>query len=296
MNHVLTFVASKPPLTDAHIRQARETAKFYNITPIGTPAWLAKKKAAEIVIPQKPPGPLLTHLRDELKNDAIDVFTLPTENRRKKLLLADMESTIVDKEALDELAAFAGIKDKIAAITQSAMEGKLDFKAALFERIGLLKDLPTGALQTVLGSMSLNPGAKQLVATMKKHGATCVIVSGGFTFFTEPVAKQAGFDYHHGNTLVIENGKLAGKVTEPVLDKFAKLDFLKSYVKQLGLTHDDVMAIGDGANDIPMLKAAGLGVGYQPKEVVAKEINNLVIHGDLAAPLYIQGFRDSDLA
>ncbi len=296
MNHVLVFVAAKAPLTDKHIRQAREIAKFYHAEPTGTPLWLAAKKAAELTFPQKPPSPLLSHLRQEFKTDAIDVFCVPTENRRKKLLLADMESTIVDKEALDELAKIAGIGEKIAGITELAMEGRLDFKAALNERVRLLKGLPAATLKTVLDSMNLNPGAADMVTVMKKHGATCVLVSGGFTFFTEPVAKQSGFDQHHGNTLLIENEKLAGQVSEPILDKTAKLDFLKSYVGKLGLTDNDVLAIGDGANDLPMLKAAGLGVGYHPKEAVAREVENLIIHGDFRAVLYVQGYTDTDLA
>jgi phosphoserine phosphatase len=292
MTHALTFVASSKPLADTHLRKALEIIAYYNIAPESDPVWLAPGKAADIFLPRAPGNALLSYLREDLKGAAIDIFTMPLEGRRKKLLLADMDSTIVATETLDELAGFAGLKDHIAAITQKSMEGKLDFKAALWERVGLLKDLPLETLYKTLSETPFNPGAHRLVATMKKHGATCVLVSGGFTFFTGPIAQQAGFDHHHGNILNIENAKLTGTVAEPILDKLAKLDFLKKYAAELKISEADAMTIGDGANDLAMLKAAGFGVGYRPKDIVAKEIENLIIHGDLTAALYAQGYSD----
>lgn len=295
MHYALTFVASGPPLTDKHIRKARKIAQYYNILPVGTPLWLAPGKAADLVLPARPSGPLVSHLREDMTGDAIDVFFSPIDNRRKKLLLADMESTIVNAEALDELAGIAGIRDEIADITHKAMEGRMDFRAALLERVRLLKGLSEETLGQVLDRMLLNQGAKELVHTMKRHGASCVLVSGGFTFFTQPIAKKAGFDHQHGNILGVANGKLSGTVEEPILDKDSKLTFLKQYVSDLKIGDEDVLSIGDGANDIPMLKAAGLGIGYHPKEAVAREIDNLILHGDLSAVLYIQGYKQADI-
>lgn len=164
-----------------------------------------------------------------------------------------MDSTIVDAETLDQLADYAGLKEKIGAITALAMEGKLDFGGALRKRVSLLKDLRMEAMHKTLERMKLNPGAVLLIKTMKKGGAKCVLVSGGFTFFTGAIAKQVGFDTHHGNTLEIHNDKLTGKVIEPILDKFTKADYLRTYVRDMKIKPEDVMAIGDGANDIPML-------------------------------------------
>ena len=296
MTYVLTFVASSKPLAPAHINTVREILTRHNLKLVGAPVWLATGKAADIVVDDKPSRSVLDDLRASLNDDKIDIFSTAAKNRRKKLLLADMESTIVDKEALDELAVFIGIQDKIAAITHAAMEGKLDFKEALRERVGLLKDLPADKLQKVLESMALNPGALELTRTMKKHGALCVLVSGGFTFFTEPVSKCAGFDHHHGNNLEVKNGKLTGQVSAPILDKAAKLEFLRQYAGDLKIDLADAMTIGDGANDSPMRKAAGFGVGYQPKAAVATEIDSLIIYGDLSAALYAQGYSQADFA
>ncbi len=299
MNAILTLVAADPkssPLETAYFKEVAGIAEFYNIALSGKPEWLAPKKAADIVISQKPGSALLAHLREALDPAKIDLFITDPGNRKKKLLLADMDSTIVAEETLDELAAFAGLKDQVSEITAKAMNGELDFHGAIRERVGLLKDLPSSALQETLEATIVNPGAKALIATMKAHDATCVLVSGGFTFFTEAIAHQVGFDHHHGNTLGIENEALTGLVIEPILDKFAKVEFLDKYCADLILNSEDCMTIGDGANDIPMLKKAGFGVGYKPKPAVAAEITNLIIHGDLSAALYAQGYGQKDIA
>ncbi len=295
MTHALTFVGSSKPLTDGHLKMALKIIGFYNLIVESKPVWLAKNKAADIFLNDGANSSLVSHLREELQ-DSIDIFTLPVEGRKKKLLLADMDATIVATETLDELAGFAGIKEHIAAITQKAMEGKIDFETALKERVGLLKDLPEETLRKTLSETALNPGAKELVGTMRKNSATCVLVSGGFTFFTATIAQQAGFEFNHGNTLDVKDKKLTGTVTPPILDKFAKLQFLKDYCKKKHITEDAAMTIGDGANDLPMLKAAGFGVGYHAKDVVAKEVANNIIHGDLTAALYAQGYTQSEIA
>lgn len=298
MTYVLTFVAASPqsPLKDAHIRQATEISAAHNVHSKSSPAWLSDGKAADLDISGEGGPDMLAQIRERLEPDKIDVFLTHHHGRRKKLLLADMDSTIVAGETLDDMAEFAGIKDQIAAITARAMNGELDFHAALRERVGLLKGLSTEALQKTLDHTIINPGAQSFIKTMQKHGATCVLVSGGFTFFTGAIAQKVGFDHHHGNTLGINKGidgeQLSGEVIPPILDKFAKVEFLEFYMRSLGLTETDCLTIGDGANDIPMLKKAGLGIGYRPKPAVAAEIKNLIVHGDLSAALYAQGYRD----
>lgn len=300
MTFVLTFVASQAPLKDKHIKEAAKIAAFYNVESKSKPTWLAADKAADLDISGEGGNAMLMQIRELLAPDQIDLFVTHHTNRRKKLLLADMDSTIVTGETLDDMAGFAGIKDAVAAITARAMNGELDFHAAIKERVGLLKGLSIEALFTTLTHTKLSHGAKELVATMKTHGATCVLVSGGFTFFTEAIAEKVGFHHHHGNTLGIDQGatgeQLTGEVIPPILDKFAKVEFLEHYLNTLGLTPEDAMTIGDGANDLPMLKKAGLGVGYHAKPSVAAELKNTVLYGDLSASLYAQGYKDSEFS
>lgn len=264
--------------------------EIYNIEYTSKLIWLSKNKAAEQSISASGHSALINHIRDELAQDKIDFFITSNENRQKKLLLADMDSTIVTGETLDELADHAGIKDQISEITARAMNGELDFHDAIRERVGLLKDLPETAITETLEKTRLNLGAKTFVQTMKKSEATCVLVSGGFTAFTEDTSIKCGFDYHHGNLLEIEDGKLTGKVREPILDKHAKVNFLQNYCAELNINEQDCLTIGDGANDLPMLKAAGLGIGFHPKEAVKSEIHNCILYGDLTTALYAQGY------
>ncbi|CAN7532078.1 phosphoserine phosphatase SerB [Caulobacter sp. LjRoot300] len=225
----------------------------------------------------------------------VDFAVQPIENRRKRLLIADMDSTIINVECLDELADFAGVKDKVSEITERAMRGELAFEGALRERVGMLKGLSVDALQACYDDrVKLNPGARILVRTMAAHGARCALVSGGFTFFTSRVAEAAGFHLNRANTLIEDAGRLTGTVGEPILGKEAKLAALREETAALGLTPADALAVGDGANDLAMIEVAGLGVAYRAKPIVAAQAHAKVDHADLTALLYFQGYTTAE--
>jgi phosphoserine phosphatase len=285
MSRIITLVSTRQPLYQGHFDLLQLTAP-------GEVKWLAPEKAASVQVMFHPPKEQIDRWREWLSGDRVDLLITPVQNRRKKLLIADMDSTVVTSETLDEIAAHAGLKDKIAPITERAMRGEIDFEKALRERVALLKGLDEEILQKTLDDTVLSTGAATLIGTMKKHGATCVLVSGGFTFFTEAIAKRAGFHHHHGNVLEVAKGKLTGKVKNPVLDRGAKKNFLEQYIRDLNLTPDDALAIGDGSNDLPMLEAAGLGIGYHPKPLLKATLENCILHGDLTAALYAQGYTE----
>lgn len=227
----------------------------------------------------------------------IDANIVPAENRRKKLLIADMDSTMIPVECIDELADFAGVKDRVAEITERAMQGKLDFEEAIHERVGLLTDLPETALeQCYVERISLNPGAKTLVQTMNKLGAMTALVSGGFTFFTSRVAARVGFQMNQANTLLVNDGKLTGKVALPILGQQAKLAAMNQFCENGGYGAANVLAVGDGANDGAMVAAAGLGVAYHAKPALAEIANARLYHSDLTALLSLQGISESEYA
>ena len=255
---------------------------------------------------RKPPRVVGDILRSDCKEviqpdiigaEPIDLAVVPDKHRRKMLLVADMESTIIEQECLDELAEYVGLREKVAAITERAMRGELDFATALNERVGLLKGLDSRVLDEVYEKrVTLMPGAETLVATMKANKAFCALVSGGFTFFTEKIAKRLGFDAHQANTLEIADGKLTGRVVAPILGREAKLAALQQFARQRKLKAEQTLAVGDGANDLDMLGAAGLGVAFRAKPKVQQSVaalpNGAVInHGDLTALLFLQGYR-----
>lgn len=228
---------------------------------------------------------------DDLAVSPVDWCVQPAQGRRKRLLVADMDSTIINVECLDELADYAGLKAEIAEITERAMRGELEFEGALRERVGMLKGLATTALQQAYDErVRLNPGARTMVRTMAANGARCVLVSGGFTFFTSRVAQAAGFHANRANTLNEADGALTGTVGEPILGREAKLAALKEEAAALAIDLSETLAIGDGANDLAMIKASGLGVAYRAKPVVAAEAHAKVDHGDLTSVLYFQGY------
>ena len=288
MRHTLTLIAARgsTTLTDPLIARVRDAVRG------GEPEILARGEAADITVPSAPDMALV---RAALDGAAIDAIVTPTDGRRKRLLIADMDSTIVTGETLDELADFAGLKDRIAAITARAMNGELDFKTALRERVAMLKGLPVDALERTWQGVRLTPGARELVATMRAHGAYTAMVSGGFSFFTGRVAALCGFDLHRSNTLLDDGTTLTGQVGEPILDRDTKLATLTGLATERGLELSATLAVGDGANDLDMLRAAGLGVAFRAKPIVAAEARARVDHADLRALLFAQGYRAADI-
>ncbi|QYJ01305.1 phosphoserine phosphatase SerB [Thalassovita mediterranea] len=234
-------------------------------------------------------------LEAAFKDDA-DICVTSTKDRRKKLLICDMDSTIIQQECLDELADFAGLKAEISAITERAMRGELEFEGALRERVGKLAGLDLSKLdQCYRERITLMPGAKTLVATMKAKGAHAMLVSGGFTYFTSRIGEAAGFDTHRGNTLLDDGNALTGKVAEPILGREAKLATLNEQAAALGISASETLAMGDGANDLAMIEAAGLGIAYRAKPVVAAASDCSIAVTDLTAALYFQGYTDSEI-
>jgi phosphoserine phosphatase len=292
MSHVLTLIADPAAAgLDAALAEAARAAIVAGGAKCGKPDWLAPSVACDIAVETADPAAAETAARKALGGAPVDVALQPVEGRRKRLLVADMESTIIKNEMLDELAEFAGIRDRIAGITRRAMNGELDFAAALRERVGLLKGLDEAILEQVAARIAIMPGAGALVRTMRANGAYTALVSGGFRVFTGRVAKALGFDEDAANVLEVANGCLAGTVAEPILGRDAKLATLKRVAAERGLGPADTLAVGDGANDLDMLKAAGLGVAFHAKPVVAEAARIRVDHGDLTALLYLQGYR-----
>jgi phosphoserine phosphatase len=257
--------------------------------------WLSESHAFDVPFRGEPASVRAAALT-AIAGMACDINVVSAQRRRKKLLVADMDSTIISCECLDELADQAGLKPRIAAITERAMRGEIAFEAALRERVAMLKGLELAALErTFRERVNLNPGAKALVATMKAHGTRTCLVSGGFTYFTERVAREAGFDDQQANVLLDDGCALTGLVREPILGREAKLTALENEVAKLGIDFEGALAVGDGANDLAMIQRAGLGVAYHAKPVVAEAAGASIVHGDLTALLYLQGYRDDEI-
>jgi phosphoserine phosphatase len=286
---VLLSNPARPALDQGIVQASVEILRSTGAA-VGTPDWLAPGIACDIPYDDSPRGgePM------EMGMTGIDAVTVPAANRRKKLLVADMESTMIENEMLDELADFLGLREKIAGITARAMNGEIDFEAALKARVELLKDLPVSTLDEAAKRIEYMPGGATLVATMKKHGAYCALVSGGFTYFTKMVREKLGFDFDAANTLTLAGAALAGTVGMPILGKEAKLATLQRLCSERGLGMSDAITVGDGANDLPMLQAAGLGVAFHAKPIVATQVPARIRNGDLTALLYLQGYRRSD--
>lgn len=255
----------------------------------GDVVWLAPDIAAEFSLAAEPAN--FWEVWETAQSMGVDLVLQHTQGRRKKMLLADMDSTMIQQECIDELADEAGVGDHVKGITARAMNGELDFDAALRERVGLLKGLPVSVIETVLADrITLMPGGPELLGTIKANGAYAALVSGGFTAFTAAISKRLGFDENRANTLIAADGVLTGEVGAPILGKQAKVDALNEITARLGLDPSDVMAVGDGANDLGMLHKAGVGVALHAKPVVAAEVSTRINFGDLTALLYIQGY------
>ena len=258
--------------------------------------WLFEGTAADIRFSStEDPRTISTRLREAINGLRIDIVVQPQIDRRKRLLLADMDSTMIGQECIDELAAYAGLKEHVAAITERAMRGEIAFEPALRERVALLKNLPVTVIDDVLAKhITLTPGAVALVRTMRAHGAYTCLVSGGFTAFTNRIAEMIGFQENRANTLLVEDGKLTGEVAEPIVGREAKLATLVDLRESFDFDNLDTMVVGDGANDLAMIEQAGLGIAYHAKPAVAAAASARVDHGDLTALLYAQGYKRSE--
>ena len=291
MTHVATLVANPAQrMPDDVARRAADA-----LPGAGAAAWLDPGIAVDIRF--TPAGEtdnriLSDRVRAALGGAPVDVVVQKAAGRRKRLFLADMDSTMIGQECVDELADFVGQKARVAAITERAMRGEIEFAPALRERVALLKGLPVSVVDEVLKDrITLTPGGRELVATMRAHGAWTCLISGGFTLFTNAVADMIGFQENRANQLAVEDGKLTGEVTEPILGRAAKLATLIELRETFDLDNIDTLVVGDGANDLGMIESAGLGVAYHAKPAVAAAAAARIDYGDLTALLYAQGYR-----
>jgi phosphoserine phosphatase len=296
MQNILTLIAAPhnavltPKLTNA-VRDALAMARGR----VGPPDWLDPGIACDIPFDNVDVREAEKVTRVALRNAPVDVIALPaTANRRKKALVADMESTIIRNEMLDELAFLADIGEQVAEITRKAMNGELDFYDAIRERVSLLKGQPATLLDDAAKRIKLMPGAQALIATLKSHDVHCALVSGGFDYYTGPIAEQLGFDEQQANHMILENDAIAG-IREPILGREAKLEALQRVASARGITLSDCITVGDGANDLAMLDAAGMGVAYHAKPKVQEQVRINIRHGDLTALLYLQGYRADEI-
>lgn len=287
MTHVLTLISNvKNAALNEDVKN--NYASILNATSTN---WLNQNVALDVFFDGEYEKSLLNSLRDEKFDFAIQKI----KTRNKKMLVADMDSTIIQCECIDELADFLGIKDKVSHITEAAMRGEIDFKRALEERVSLLRGLNVADLETVFNErVKLTDGATTLVKTMNTNGANTVLVSGGFTYFTQKVSEITGFKVNRANILLHANGKLTGMVGKPIVDSDTKINSLREFQAKAGLQDHEIIAVGDGANDIPMLVGSGLGIGYYPFPAAGEAADMVIEHGDLTALLYLQGYSITD--
>lgn len=294
MSLVATLIANpaRPVLVASLADKASEALRASRID------WLAEGIAADLFLPDDiSQDEAYAIARSVIGDEAIDIVVQPVEGRRKKLLIADMDSTMIDQECIDELADEVGLKDHVAAITARSMNGELAFEPALRERVALLKGLDTSVIERLIETrLVLSSGGPALVATMNANGAYTALVSGGFLSFTGPIAAKLGFQENRGNTLLEEDGKLIGEVADPILGREAKATALREMCEKLGITPADAVAVGDGANDLDMLQIAGSGVALHAKPSVAAQASIRIDHADLTALLYMQGYNRDDFA
>ncbi len=290
---VLIANPDRPSITDAVLAETRAVLRTAH-----QPRILHGEVAAELLVPGEPASAasLTDTLRTALAGEPIDLAVLPADaHRRKRLFLADMDSTMIEQECIDELAGTLGLKEHVAAITERAMQGEIAFEPALRERVALLKDIPVEAVDGLIAErLSLMPGGPTLVRTMRAHGAHTCLVSGGFTLFTGPIAGMIGFHEHRSNVLGVADGRLTGTVEDPIVGAAEKRATLIELRGVLGLGAADALAVGDGANDLDMLAEAGLGVAFRAKPAVAAAAQVRVEHGDLTALLYLQGYAAAE--
>ncbi|MGU3664100.1 phosphoserine phosphatase SerB [Methylobacterium sp. A49B] len=290
---VLIANPDRPSITDAVLAETRAVLRTEH-----QPRILHGEIAAEVLVPGEAAAAasLTERLRTALAGEPIDLAVLPADaHRRKRLFLADMDSTMIEQECIDELAGTLGLKDHVAAITERAMRGEIAFEPALRERVALLKDIPVEAVDGLIAErLTLTPGGRTLVQTMRAHGARTCLVSGGFTLFTGPIAATIGFHKHRSNVLGVADGRLTGVVEDPIVGKAEKRAALIELRETLGLGPADTLAVGDGANDLDMLQEAGLGVAFRAKPAVAAAAQVRVEHGDLTALLYLQGYAAAE--
>jgi len=296
MTYILTLISNpKNPALSSTVVAEIATA----VGSTEPPQWLAPDIACDIAIAETQPfdkDVVLAITRQALGTAPIDIAIQPQAHRRKRLLIADMDSTIIGQECIDEMGAVVGLKSQISEITTRAMNGEFPFDESLIRRVKLLKGLPEKALGEVFSTrISINPGARELVATMRANGAYCALISGGFTYFTQRIAKMVGFDFQDANTLIFENGILSGEVTRPILDRDSKLVALKKFRSERDYLKEDVLAVGDGANDLAMIEEAGIGVAYHAKSKLAEAADVTIEHGDLTALLYLQGYKATEI-
>ena len=297
MPYVLSLIADpkKSPLLKKQVNTVCKLADELGAE-LQTGKWMSPEQAWMVEIGACPDG-TLANLRHTTSSWAVDLNIVPAENLKKKMLIADMDSTMIEQECIDELAEAAGAGDVVRAITRRAMNGELEFEDALRERVSALKDLPSGIIEDVIATrISFMSGGQALIATMRQQGAYCALISGGFTHFTSYVASSLGFHEHQANELLIENDRLTGKVGEPILGRDAKVAALKRIADKLNIEPSLALAVGDGANDVPMLQTAGMGVALHAKPVVKADVPVQVDHGDLTALLFLQGISRDEFA